>query len=57
MTDKQKLALKELADVMERHGITIDSDTDMVVWVGSDDLAPPWRDGVNAYDIREELKA
>ena len=31
MNDKQKVALKELADVMEKHGITVDSND--TIWL------------------------
>jgi len=32
MNDKQKLALKELADVMEKHNITIESSCTIYLW-------------------------
>ena len=57
MNDKQKLALKELADVMEKHGITFESsDTVWVFLEGDDDIVIPDYQVLDAEDIREALK-
>ena len=56
MNDKQKLALKELADVMEKHGITIESNG--AVWIDIEEGGTLWADDgpVGAEYIREALK-
>ena len=59
MTDKQKLALKELADVMEKHGITIAKEFYGAkgVWVFSGEKSLCMdRSRMSAGCIREALK-
>ena len=56
MNDKQKLALKELADVMEKHGITMDSnDTFWLNAQGAEIIYSDY-DTIDAEYIREALK-
>lgn len=58
MNDKQKLALKELADVMEKHELLISNEFYGAkgLWVFSDETAFYMdRSDMNAKDIRAEL--
>ncbi len=56
MNDKQKLALKELADVMEKHGINIQSYCrEMWIAVGEDLLIEIYGEDVEAKYIEAEI--
>ena len=56
MNDKQKLALKELADVMEKHGIEFDSTDTIWLEIEGEEVIYSDYDEIDAEYIREALK-
>ncbi len=56
MNDKQKLALKELADVMEKHGLTVDSNDTVWIDTWGEELVHSADTSIDGEGLRDLLK-
>ena len=55
MTDKQREAFKELADVMDKHGITMDSNDSVWVDMQGEDTVFTEYEPVSGEFLRKEI--